>query len=174
MPRSQTSSHPRTTARAKKTNAIALLKADHEKVEALFDRYEKQKEKMTPRQREQLAGEICGELKVHTQIEEEIFYPAAREACEECEDMLDEADVEHASAKQLIAEIEGGPKDDHFDARVKVLGEYVKHHVKEEQNELFPEIRKSELDLDELGEQMAARKQELVSGERQSPREAAE
>ena len=174
MPKSQTSSSSRSTARAKKTNAIALLKADHEKVEALFDRYEKQKEKMTPRQREQLAAEICGELKVHTQIEEEIFYPAAREACEDCEELLDEADVEHASAKQLIAEIEGGPKDEHFDARVKVLGEYVKHHVKEEQNELFPEVRKSELDLEELGEQMAARKQELMGGDADTPRVAAE
>jgi hypothetical protein len=99
---------------------------------------------------------------VHTQIEEEIFYPAAREAIRE-QDLLDEAAVEHASAKELIRQLQDGqPGDEMFDARVKVLGEYVKHHVKEEQNELFPQVKKSRLDTRSLGEQLMMRKQELM------------
>ena len=104
-------------------------------------------------------------LTVHAQIEEEIFYPAAREALgEEGEDLLDEAKVEHNSLKELIGHIEGSsPEDELFGAHVKVLGEYVKHHVKEEEGELFPKLRKSDMDLVEIGEQMAARKKELMS-----------
>jgi len=102
---------------------------------------------------------------VHAQIEEEIFYPAAREASiRDGEDLLDEAEVEHGSLKQLVAAIESNSpeSDELFDARVKVLGEYVKHHVKEEENELFPRARKSDMDLEEVGARLAARKDELM------------
>jgi len=109
-----------------------------------------------------LAARICRELTVHAQIEEEIFYPAAREVLRD-EDLIDEATVEHASAKDLIAQIESSsPGDDLFDAKVKVLGEYINHHVKEEQNELFPKMRQTSLDLTEIGQRMMARKQELL------------
>ncbi len=104
-------------------------------------------------------------MTIHAQIEEEIFYPAAREVeTRESEPLLDEAEVEHGSLKDLIADIEGGSRedDDLFDARVKVLGEYVKHHVKEEEGELFPKIRKTKLDLEEVGARLAARKEELA------------
>jgi iron-sulfur cluster repair protein YtfE (RIC family) len=113
----------------------------------------------------ELARQICMELTVHAQIEEEIFYPAAREALgDEGEDLLNEAKVEHESLKELIAKIEGSGSDDElFDANVKVLGEYVKHHVKEEQNEIFPKCRKSDMDLKALGEELAERKKQLMN-----------
>lgn len=140
-------------------NAITLLRADHAKVQQLFKDFEKANGKA---KKSALAQTICSELTVHTKIEEEIFYPAAREALDET-DLLNEADVEHASAKELIAQIEdGSPDDDHWDAKVTVLGEYINHHVKEEQNELFPKVRKSDIDLNALGEQLQARKKELA------------
>ena len=143
------------------SDALALLRADHQKVQGLFDQFEKTR---SEDRKSTLAEQICQELTVHAQIEEEIFYPAAREAIRE-EDLVDEATVEHASAKDLIAQIEGSSAgDDLFDAKVKVLGEYIKHHVKEEQNEMFPQIRKTKLDLKELGERMQARKMELMEG----------
>ena len=122
-------------------------------------------EKARSNTKEKLAQQICTALTVHAQIEEEIFYPAAREALgDEGEDLLDEAKVEHQSLKELIAKIEGSGSDDAlFDASVKVLGEYVKHHVKEEQNELFPKCRKSDMDLKAIGEQLAKRKEQLMS-----------
>jgi hemerythrin-like domain-containing protein len=149
------------TASSRGTDAIALLKADHAKVEGLFDQFEKAR---TDDKKRTLAEQICQELKVHTTIEEEIFYPAARQAIED-DDLLDEAAVEHASAKELIEQIESGsPADDKWCAKVTVLGEYIQHHVKEEHNELFPEVRKTDLDLKALGEQLAARKKELMNG----------
>jgi hypothetical protein len=100
---------------------------------------------------------------VHTTVEEEIFYPAAREALQE-QDLLDEADVEHASAKDLIGQIQTmDPSEDLYDAKVTVLGEYVNHHVQEEEKEMFPQCKKAKMPLDELGEQMQARKQELMA-----------
>ena len=142
-------------------DALALLRADHQEVQKLFDTYEKTR---SEDRKAKLAEQICTELTVHAQIEEEIFYPAARDAIRD-EDLIDEATVEHQSAKDLIAQIEGSkPSDDLFDAKVKVLGEYIKHHVKEEQNELFPQVRKTKLDLRELGERLQARKQELMAG----------
>ena len=141
-------------------DAIALLKADHQEVSEMLERFEKARSNT----KEKLAQQICTALTVHAQIEEEIFYPAAREALgEEGEDLLNEAKVEHESLKELIAKIEGSGSDDElFDANVKVLGEYVKHHVKEEHNEIFPKCRKSDMDLKALGEELAARKAELM------------
>jgi hemerythrin superfamily protein len=141
-------------------DAIALLKADHKEVAAMLEKFE------TARSTKgKLAQQICMSLTVHAQIEEEIFYPAAREALGEAgEDLLDEAKVEHNSLKELIGHIEGAsPEDELFDAHVKVLGEYVKHHVKEEEGELFPKLRKSDMDLVKVGEQLAARKKEFIS-----------
>jgi hemerythrin superfamily protein len=141
-------------------DAIALLKADHTEVAEMLKKFE------TARSTKQkLAQQICMSLTVHAQIEEEIFYPAAREALGGGgEDLLNEAEVEHNSLKELIGQIEGlSPDDELFDARVKVLGEYVKHHVKEEEGEIFPKLRKSDMNLVEVGAQLAARKKQLVT-----------
>jgi hemerythrin superfamily protein len=141
-------------------DAIGLLEADHREVDAMFDQYEGLKsnaEKLA------LAGQICLALKVHTQIEEELFYPKAREATGDT-DLLDEATVEHIGAKNLIAEIEAmRPGQPLYDAKVKVLGEQVRHHVKEEEEELFPEVRETRVDLDALGAKLSARKAELTA-----------
>ena len=113
-------------------------------------------------EKETLARQICLMLTVHATTEEEIFYPAARDAIDD-EDLLDEAEVEHGSAKELIAQIEAGsPSDPLYDAKVKVLGEYVQHHVKEEEEELFPKVKKAKVDLASLGEQILVRKEELM------------
>jgi hemerythrin superfamily protein len=143
----------------KTQDAIALLKEDHDKVEELFKQFESAK---GDGRKEKLARQICMELTVHTQIEEEIFYPACEGKIEE--DMLKEAYVEHDAAKLLIAEIESGngQTDDFFDAKVKVLSEEIDHHVEEEEKEMFPEVRKADIDLKALGEQLAARKAELI------------
>jgi hemerythrin superfamily protein len=137
-----------------------LLKADHKEVSDMFEKFENARSTKA-----KLAQQICQALAVHAQIEEEIFYPAAREALgEDGKDLLDEAKVEHNALKELINTIEGSsPEENLFDAHVKVLGEYVKHHVKEEEGELFPKLRKSEMDLVEVGEQLSARKKELLS-----------
>src|SRR3954452_4381296 len=140
-------------------SAIDLLEADHQEVEGFFEEYENLGD---AGEKERMAQRICLALTVHTQIEEEIFYPAAREAIEKSE-LIDEAIVEHASAKQLIAEIkEMDANDELYDAKVKVLGEQVLHHVEEEEDELFPEIESSELDLEVLGKNMAERKTALL------------
>jgi hemerythrin superfamily protein len=160
MPASKKSAAPDTA------NALDLLKQDHQEVKALFKDYDKLAEDEAPgEERQALAAQICAMLTAHTTIEEEIFYPAAREALEdEGQDLLDEASVEHASAKELIGQIMTmGPDDDLFDAKVKVLGEYVDHHVQEEEKEMFPQCRKAKMDLDELGAQLLARKQELMA-----------
>ena len=147
---------------AAKMDAIKLLKADHAEVAEMLDKYEKGR--LTKERKAALARKICDALTVHAQIEEEIFYPAAREAgTKEVQPLLNEAEVEHGSLKELVAALESGsPGDELFDAQVKVLGEYVKHHVKEEENELFPKLRKSRMDLDSVGEQLARRKEELM------------
>lgn len=141
-------------------DAIALLKADHKEVAEMLEEFENARST-----KGKLAQQICQALTVHAQIEEEIFYPAAREALgDEGKDLLDEAKVEHSSLKELIGQIEGsGPDDELFGAHVKVLGEYVKHHVKEEEGEMFPKLRKSDMDLVEVGAQLAARKKELMA-----------
>jgi uncharacterized protein YdcH (DUF465 family) len=141
-------------------DAIALLKADHAKVKKMFKEFDKLED---AGEQQELAKAICSELTVHTSLEEEIFYPAARAALAE-EDLLDEAEVEHASAKDLIAQIEGGsPEDDKWCAKVKVLGEYINHHVSEEQDEMFPKLRKAGVDLKSLGRQLMERKSELTA-----------
>ena len=143
--------------------AIELLTGDHRKVEDLFEQYEEEKEGDEGTKRA-LAAKICAELTVHAQVEEEIFYPWLRENLESDDmEMVEEAEVEHASAKDLIAQIEGATEvDDAYDAKVKVLSEYIKHHVKEEEEEIFPEVRDMKEELDELGQEMAARKSELM------------
>jgi hemerythrin superfamily protein len=142
-----------------KADAIALLKADHREVDELFKKFEKAKGDGA---KERLARRICLELTVHTMIEEEIFYPACEGKVEE--DLLNEAKVEHDGAKVLMAEIEaGGPDDDYYDAKVTVLQEQFEHHVEEEEKELFPQVRKADIDLKALGEQLAARKKELTA-----------
>jgi len=146
---------------AKKTqDAIALLTADHRKVEALFEKYESARSKKAD-----IAKQICMELTIHTLIEEEIFYPACREAGADS-DIMNEANVEHDGAKVLIAELENGSPDDEFyDAKVKVLSEEIKHHVKEEEKRggIFSQIKDSEVDLTALGKLIAARKEELMT-----------
>ncbi|MDZ4690184.1 hemerythrin domain-containing protein [Terricaulis sp.] len=142
-------------------DAIKLLKDDHRQVEEWFDDFENTN---SASKKQKLANQICLALTVHAQIEEEIFYPACREAGVE-DDMMDEADIEHDGAKKLIAEIEASaPGDDHYDARVKVLSEMIKHHVKEEEQRggMFAKAKEADLDLKELGMELLQRKTELM------------
>jgi hemerythrin superfamily protein len=146
-------------------SALTLLKADHKEVSDLAERFERAR---APRKK-QIAATICKMLTIHATIEEEIFYPAAREVADhELEELLNEASVEHESVKDLVAQIEAmlQQSDDEgmFEAKVKVLAEYVKHHVREEEREMFPLIRDTDLDLKALGEQLEARKSELQAG----------
>jgi hemerythrin superfamily protein len=144
-------------------DAIALLKADHKEVKTMVEQFEKSR---SDSKKADLAQQICAALEVHAEIEEELFYPPAREALKKNGDLIDEAEVEHTSVKELIAKIKSGrPGDDLWEAEVKVLGEYVNHHVKEEENEIFPKVRKTRLDLQTIGEQLAQRKAELQSGQ---------
>jgi hemerythrin superfamily protein len=140
-------------------NAIELLKNDHRTVEALFEQLEESEDA----EKVELAQRICTELSIHAKIEEELFYPAARSALdEEGDELVNEATVEHRSLKELIAQIDGAsPADELFEANLKVLKEYVQHHVKEEETELMPQVAQSGVDLDELGERLAARKASL-------------
>ena len=143
-------------------DAVALLMDDHRKVKKLFKDFEKLADGA---KKSAIAQQICVELSVHTQVEEEIFYPAVREAIDD-DDLMDEADVEHACAKSLIAELKTmKPGDDHYDAKVTVLGEYIDHHVKEEHEEMFPKARKTKVDMAELGERMLRRKEELQASQ---------
>jgi hemerythrin superfamily protein len=142
------------------SSAIALLKKDHHEVKGYFEDY---KDLKGDKVNGELVKKICMALKVHTQIEEEIFYPAARKATRD-EDLLDEALVEHAGAKHLIGEIESMKPDDAlFDAKITVLGEQITHHVKEEEEKLFPECESSKMDVVAVGKQMATRKIELMA-----------
>ncbi|MYM68424.1 hemerythrin domain-containing protein [Pseudoduganella sp. FT55W] len=141
-------------------DAIALLIEDHEEVKAMFEQFEGLSDRANVSKRK-LALQICEALTKHAMIEEEIFYPAVREVIKD-EDLMDEAVVEHASAKDLIAQIQTmEPTDDLFDAKVKVLSEMIEHHVEEEEGEMFPKVRKTKLDLEELGEAMAVRKESI-------------
>ena len=145
-------------------DAISLLSSDHAEVKQMFEEYRKLVEgNGSDDRRGDLARQICSTLSVHAEIEEDIFYPAMRENIDD-ELLLDQAEVEHESAKELIEQIEDmDPGDALFDARVLVLGEYVEHHVQEEENEIFPQAETSGVDLDELGAELAERKRELMA-----------
>ena len=143
-------------------NAISLLMKDHKTVKALFEQYEGLSDRSFATKKK-LADQICHELTVHTRIEEEIFYPAVRRPIHDG-DLMDEAVVEHASAKELIAQILAmDPTEDLYDAKVTVLSEQIEHHVKEEESDMFPKVRKTAVDLDALGDEMAARKEQLMA-----------
>jgi hemerythrin superfamily protein len=151
-------------SKGKSQDAIALLKADHRQVETWFEQFEKAR---ADERKLELATNICNALKVHMQIEEGIFYPAFLEATED-KDLHHEAEIEHDGAKKLIAQIEASsPDDEYYDSKVKVLSEMIKHHVKEEEQPggMFAEARKSDMDLEALGERMASRKLELEGEE---------
>ena len=149
--------------RQRKIDAITLLKEDHRKVEDLFEKAEKARE---ADRKKMLVQQICTELMIHSMVEEEIFYPACTGQVGD-EDLIEEAYVEHDGAKVLISELSnGGPDDEFFDAKVKVLSEMIKHHVKEEEKRsdgLFAEAKKAGLDMEGLGERMMQRKQELMA-----------
>jgi hemerythrin superfamily protein len=148
-----------TQAKTRPQEATAMLRADHEKVSGLFQDFDKAR---SAERKRALAAQICTELTIHTQIEEEIFYPAVKEALGDHE-LVPEANIEHGSIKDLISQVQLGEQEGEvFEARVKVMGEYVKHHVKEEHDEMFPKARKAELDMRELGARMAGRKAELL------------
>ncbi len=141
-------------------DAIALLKADHKAVSLLFAEVEKTR---SANKKQALVAQICTALTVHAQIEEEIFYPAVKAALKDKE-LVPEAVVEHASLKALIAQVQGKvPEGEMYDAKITVLSEYVKHHVKEEQNEMFVKAKKTSLDMVELGDRLAARKTDLMA-----------
>ena len=164
MERTQTGTQAATRRRRTASkDAIALLKADHREVEGWFRQFKRTKSES---RRGKLAEKICTALKVHTTIEEEIFYPAFLAATQD-RDLHHEAEVEHEGAKRLIAEIESTrPGDDYYEARVTVLSEMIKHHVKEEEQPggMFAEARKSDMDLDDIGQQLQQRKQQLKNG----------
>lgn len=144
----------------KAQEATALLRADHKAVALLFEQYESAK---SATKKKALVAQICMELTVHAQIEEEIFYPQVKDALNDKE-LIPEATVEHATLKELIAQLEDGePDDELYDAKVKVLSEYVSHHVKEEQNEIFPKVKASKLDLQAIGAQLLERKEQLLA-----------
>lgn len=150
----------KSTTPVKSQEATALLIADHKLVSGLFDDYEKAS---TKAMKKKIVSQICSELSVHAQVEEEIFYPAVKKALNDHE-LVPEATVEHASLKSLIAQVEDiEPDGEMYDAKIKVLCEYVEHHVKEEQDEMFPKAKKTQLNMVELGDKIAARKKELMA-----------
>jgi hemerythrin-like domain-containing protein len=160
--RSTTAASP---ARQAPRDAVQLLTAEHGEVKAMFQQYEKLAHAGgRGDERMLLASQICVALTLHAQMEEELLYPAAREALPGDEDLVDEATVEHAGARTLIAQVKTMTSDQPlYDAKLKVLAEYVGHHVREEENELFPKLRRTALDLEALGERIAARKRQLMA-----------
>ncbi|HJQ62451.1 MAG TPA: hemerythrin domain-containing protein [Burkholderiales bacterium] len=150
--------------KSSRTDALSMLKADHDKVRKMFKDFEKL-DTEEDQEKAQLVKQACMELKIHSRLENEIVYPAIREAIED-DDLMDEALVEHEAAEELISQLEQmQPGDEMYDAKFTVLGEYVNHHIAEEQKEMFPKARKAKIDLAELGEQMTARKHELMKSE---------
>jgi hemerythrin-like domain-containing protein len=148
------------TTASKGQDATTLLRADHKVVSALFTQYKKAR---STADKKEIVAQICMELKVHAQIEEEIFYPAVKSALKD-KTLIPEATVEHATLKLLLAQVENvEPAGEMFDAKIKVLSEYVQHHVEEEQNEMFPKAKATKLDMMELGAQLAERKAELLA-----------
>ena len=150
------------TARIQAQDAIAMLTADHKKVKKLFADFDKLKDAGSDEDKASIVDQICNELKIHTELEEEIFYPAVRKAIDDG-DLMDEALVEHAGAKDLIAQLEdASPEDDLYDAKVTVLGEQIDHHVKEEEGDMFPKAKKAKVDTEALGATMLKRKITLM------------
>lgn len=164
MAHAQAETKPKSAPKGAK-DAIALLIEDHQEVKKLFKDFEKlMKEDGSDNEKAALVDKICNALTIHAQVEEEIFYPAVRAAIDD-DDLMDEAYVEHAGAKDLIAQLEDmKPGDDHYDAKVTVLGENIDHHVKEEHDEMFPKARKAKVDMAGLGAQIMQRKKELQDG----------
>lgn len=164
--RSQSKSSSKSTTQRRSSadhDVTKLLEADHQRVKKMFKEFEKCAQQGDEAAKVEIAMQICMELKVHTQVEEEIFYPALYEALDE-QDLVDEAIVEHATAKELIEQIESMVgSDDLYDAKVKVLSEYIDHHVEEEEKEIFPKARKARMDLEGLGESVIFRKEELMA-----------
>lgn len=143
------------------TNAIASLKADHQKVKDLFDQFEKADDRAT---KTTIVSEALEELSIHATLEEEIFYPAVRQEIDDEDGVMNEADEEHHVAKVLIAELEDmDGSESHYDAKFTVLAENVRHHIKEEEEDMLPRAQKTEIDFDALGEKMRGRKEELMS-----------
>jgi hypothetical protein len=150
----------RNSAKGPSPTALELLEQDHRQIEEWFDEYDELK---NDDDKAELAEKICLALEVHTKIEEEIFYPQARKATKD-NDLLDEAVVEHSSARRLIEEIQSMEVGDQlYDAKMRVLGEQIKQHIKEEEEELFPEIESAKMDVQAVGKALAARRQELLS-----------
>jgi hemerythrin superfamily protein len=150
------------TDRIQAQDAIAMLTADHKKVKKLFADFDKLKDAGSDEDKASIVDQICNELKIHTELEEEIFYPAVRKAIDDG-DLMDEALVEHAGAKDLIAQLEdASPEDDLYDAKVTVLGEQIDHHVKEEEGDMFPKAKKAKVDTEALGATMLKRKITLM------------
>jgi len=165
MPRTAATARRTSTRRASARTALDLLREDHAQVSKLFRQFERFHKAEDDEGMRLCAQAACKALTVHARIEEEIFYPALRESAD-ADDQLDEADVEHAHIKELVGQIEKAkPGDEHFAARMKVLSEYVRHHVEEEESQIFSKARKADCDLTALGEQLAARKEELGAGE---------
>jgi hemerythrin superfamily protein len=150
-------------ASAGEQDAIALLKSDHKQVKALFSEFDKLKDDGAEEDKAAIVAQICSELRIHTAIEEEIFYPAVRKAIEDSE-LMDEALVEHAGAKELIAQLEGAAADDDlYNAKVTVLGEQIEHHVQDEEGSMFPKAKTARLDMAALGAKMIKRKMALIA-----------
>lgn len=162
--KSKSSGAHRSGAKTSSEDALHLLAEDHKRIIEMFDEFEQLRAENSEDEDalQQLVESACTELTIHAQAEEEVFYPVAREAIDDM-DLLDEAEVEHAAARQLITELAAmQPSDDLYAAKFKVLGEYVKHHIHEEEKELFPKMKKAEIDLVELGEEIRERKLELL------------
>jgi len=160
--KSKGSAEAKSSAETKSQDAVAMLTEDHKKVKKLFSDFDKLKESGSDEEKSAVVEQICNELTIHAELEEEIFYPAVREAIDE-RDLMDEALVEHAGAKALIAQLEDmDPEDDLYDAKVTVLGEQINHHVVEEEGEMFPKAKKAGVDVAGLGQQMLERKMDLM------------
>lgn len=152
------------TAKKEANNALELLINDHREVRRLFKEYEKIHHKAAAEDKQELADEICNEFLMHADIEEQIFYPAVREAIRD-DELIDEAEVEHQSARDLVEQIRAmSPDDELYDAKVQVLGEQIEHHVHEEETEMFPKVKKAKLDLDAMGQEMMQAKEAARSG----------
>jgi hemerythrin superfamily protein len=161
--KSSSKSAHRPASKGSADDALHILADDHKKIAEMFDEFEQMKEEGSTDDDalQTLVENTCAELSIHAQVEEEVFYPAARDALDDM-DLLDEAEVEHASARQLITELSAmQPGDDLYEAKFTVLGEYVKHHVQEEEKKLFPKLKKADIDLEEIGEEIRQRKLEL-------------